>query len=112
MVPATARAKSSTSDLVRLRARSWASKKSMSQKSEVERRKPKARLSTYDYVFRLGEFHLRGLTFSGVVDLEESRLAEVKHAGDEVGRETFARRVIGHDRVVVSLAGERNLVLG
>src|SRR4051812_40073086 len=58
-----------------------------------------------------GELHLRGGTLRGVLDLEQLRLGEVEHPGENVRREGFPASVVGHDRVVVGLPGERDLVL-
>src|SRR3954467_5594465 len=55
------------------------------------------------------EFHLRSRALRGVLDLEELRLGELKHAGVGVGRETFAGGIVGSDGVVVGLAGEGDL---
>ncbi|MFM1945530.1 MAG: hypothetical protein RI897_4512 [Verrucomicrobiota bacterium] len=58
----------------------------------------------------LGEGDFGGGAFAGVFDCERFGGGEAEHAGDDIGGEDFAGGVIGHDRVVVGLAGEGDAV--
>src|SRR5688572_29974966 len=60
----------------------------------------------------LRELHLhRGALFR-LLDLEQGRLLEAEHPGDDVVREHFAPVVVSHDRIVERLSRERDAVLG
>ena len=58
------------------------------------------------------EFNLRGLALVLGLDLEELAASEVEHCRDEIRREDFDVRVVGHHRIVVELTGEGHLVFG
>ena len=60
----------------------------------------------------LGERNLRSIPLGGVFDLEKLGGQEAKHAGENHVGENFAGCVVGHDGVVVGLAGEADFVLG
>ena len=57
------------------------------------------------------EFYFRSFLLFGGLDDEEFGRREIEHARENIGRENFAARVVGRDRIIVSLAGERHLVL-
>ena len=59
-----------------------------------------------------GERNLRRVALGGVFDLEKFGGLESEHAGENHVRENFAGGVIGHDGVVVGLAGEADFVFG
>src|SRR4051812_21828836 len=98
MIIATPTPNRNTRSPVRLRATSWLWKKSMGGGG------PRGE--------RSGERDARGLALLGRLDLEELGRGEPGHPGDDVGREDLAGVVVGHDRVVERLPGERHLVLG
>src|SRR5664280_3400346 len=115
MVPSTARPKSTTKRAVRLRACSWASKKSMNgvegRVSRVELRG----LAAFDprhSTFALIEADLRRLALGLIFNLEKLGRREAEHAGEGHIGEGLARGIVAHDGVVIGLAGEGNLVLG
>src|ERR1019366_7116163 len=58
-----------------------------------------------------GEADLGRVALGGVVDLEELGGQEAEHAGENHVGERLARRVVGHDAVVVGLAGGGGLFL-
>ena len=60
----------------------------------------------------LVERNLGRVALGGVFDLKQLGWEETKHAGENYIRENLAGGVIGHDRVVVGLAGEAHFVLG
>src|SRR5262245_4263872 len=62
-------------------------------------------------VTRRREAHLGHVAFRRVVDLEELLLREPERTGEQNGGEDLNRVVEGQHRVVVDLAGDRDLVL-
>ena len=58
------------------------------------------------------ERNLRRIPLGGVFDLEEFGGEEAEHAGENHVGENLAGGVVGHDGVVVGLAGEADFVLG
>src|ERR1044072_897144 len=58
------------------------------------------------------EFYLRSVPLLGRLEDEEFGRREIKHARENIGWENFPARVVGHDRIVVGLAGERHFVFG
>src|SRR5687768_2414963 len=95
MIAATAARKSRTSVRVRARAASCAWKKSIDLRRTRASERDAGRFS----LFR-------------IFDDEQRRFGEVEAAGDQVGRHRLACRVVRHDRIVVSLPREGDLVLG
>src|SRR5690606_24962641 len=132
-IPTTANANSSTSRDVLRRACAWRSKKFIGRgDSELgsgdsegqERHAPARRRRVLPPAFSnpespipspgSSELHLRCLAHLGAIgrDVEQCGRREVEHARDDARGKHLAPVVVGHDRVVVGLAGEGDLVLG
>src|SRR5262249_17356460 len=103
------RAKNTSSRPVLRRGLSCLSKKVMAMAKGP--RKPGSALPRVEGGRRTSEADLGRLTLGGG-DFEQGRLGEAEHVGDNHGREDLALVVEGHNRIVVSLAGKPDLVLG